>query len=83
MNWVVPLRVIKVINITKDDFYKSPRLGSSLKKIYYSQESRTRFNFTTAVCKSWNVTDKYTWDNAADLKQLSMDLTLSEDNRSD
>ena len=37
---------------------------------------------TTAVCESWNVSDKYTWDNAGDLKQLSMDQTLSEDNRS-
>ena len=40
-------------------------------------------NFTTAVCESWNVSDKYAWDNAGDLKQLSMDQTLSEDNRSD
>ena len=38
--------------------------------------------FTTGVCESWNVSDKYTWDNAGDLKQLSMDQTLSEDNRS-
>ena len=38
---------------------------------------------TTAVCESWNVSDKYTWDNAGDLKKLSMDQTLSEDNRSD
>ena len=38
--------------------------------------------FTTAVCESWNVTDKYTWDNSGDLKQLSMDQTLSQDNRS-
>ena len=22
---------------------------------------------TTAVCESWNVSDKYTWDNAGDL----------------
>ena len=29
------------------------------------------------------MSDKYTWDNAGDLKQLSMDQTLSEDNRSD
>ena len=29
--------------------------------------------FTTAVSESWNVNDKYTWDNAGDLKQLSMD----------
>ena len=38
---------------------------------------------TTAVCESWNVSDKYTWDNAGDLKQLSMDQTLGEDNRND
>ena len=39
--------------------------------------------FTTAVFASWNVSDKYTWDNAGDLKQLSMDQTHNEDNRSD
>ena len=39
--------------------------------------------FTTAVCESWSVSDKYTWDNVGDLKQLSMDQTLSEDNGSD
>ena len=39
--------------------------------------------FTTAVCESWNVSDKYTWDNAGDLKQISMDLAMSKDNRSD
>ena len=39
--------------------------------------------FTTAVCESCNVSDKYTLDNARDLKQLSMDQTLGEDNRSD
>ena len=38
---------------------------------------------TTAVCESWNVSDKYTWDNAGDLEQLSIYQTLSEDNRSD
>ena len=35
-----------------------------------------------AVYECWNVSEKYTWDNAADLKQLSMDQTCSEDNRS-
>ena len=24
--------------------------------------------FTTAVCESWKVSDKYTWDNAGDLE---------------
>ena len=38
---------------------------------------------TTTVCENRNVSDKYTWDNAGNLKQLSMDQTLSEDNRSD
>ena len=36
--------------------------------------------FTTVVCESWNVSDKYTWDNGG-LKQLSRDQTLGEDNR--
>ena len=27
--------------------------------------------FTTAVCERWNVSDKYTWDNAGYLKPLS------------
>ena len=36
--------------------------------------------FTTAVCESWNVSDKCTSDNAEDLKQLSVDQTLSKDN---
>ena len=39
--------------------------------------------FTIAVCENWNVSDKYTWGNAGDLKQLSMDQTLSDDNWSD
>ena len=39
--------------------------------------------FTKAVCKSWNVSNKYTWDNAKGLKQISMDQTRSENNRSD
>ena len=38
---------------------------------------------TSAVCESWNMSDKYTWDNARDLRQLFIDQTLSEDNRSD
>ena len=36
--------------------------------------------FATAVCECWNVSDKYTWDNAADPKQLSMEQTRNEDN---
>ena len=40
--------------------------------------------FTTAVCESWNVSDKYTWDNAINaIKQLSMDQNLREDNGND
>ena len=39
--------------------------------------------FTTVACESWNVSDKYILDNTGDLKLLSMDQTLSEDNRSD
>ena len=32
--------------------------------------------FTKAVCESWNVNDKYTWNNARDHKQPSMDQIL-------
>ena len=39
--------------------------------------------FTTAVSESWNASDKYAWNNAGDLKQLSINLTLGENNRSD
>ena len=33
--------------------------------------------FTTAVCEIWNVSDKYTWDNAGDLKVGSHDPIFS------
>ena len=39
--------------------------------------------FTTAVCESCNASDKYSWDNAGDHKQLSIDQTRSKDNRGD
>ena len=32
--------------------------------------------FTTAVCESWNVSDKYTWGNAGDHEQLSIDVRI-------
>ena len=35
--------------------------------------------FTTAVCERWNVSDKYTSDDAGDLKQLPMNKTLNEE----
>ena len=38
--------------------------------------------FATALCECWNVNHKYICDNAAELKQLSMDQTQSADNRS-
>ena len=38
--------------------------------------------FATDVYECWNVSYQYTWDNAADFKQLSLDQTHSEDNRS-
>ena len=30
--------------------------------------------FTTAVCESWNLSDKYTWDNAGNLKVIHFSL---------
>ena len=43
----------------------------------------TPCTFATSVCKFWSVSDKYTGDNAGDLKHLSMDKARSENNRSD
>ena len=39
--------------------------------------------FTIAVCECWNVINKYTWNIAGDLKQLSIDQTRSEDDMRD
>ena len=36
-NWLVPLRVIKVVKITKADFYRGPRLGKLKKKYTIDQ----------------------------------------------
>ena len=47
------------------------------------RESRTHFNFYNSCLQELELSDKYTWGNAGDLKQRSMDQTLIEDNRSD
>ena len=60
----------------------------TLKNMFANKSLRSlrlvwRPGFTTAVCESWNVSDKYTWDNAGDPKQLFIDQTFSKENRSD
>ena len=35
--------------------------------------------FTTAVCEGWNVSDKYTWDNAGDLRLRLHDAIYRSD----
>ena len=72
------LRLIARMNFSlKSNVYELFNLTGTVGKVELIS------TFTTAVCESWNVSDKYTWDNARDLKQLSMDQTLSEDNGSD
>ena len=73
---LTPLRLIARINFSLKN-YSFELLTRTVGKVELIS------TFTTGVCESWNVSDKYTWDNAGDLKQLSMDHTLSEDNRSD
>ena len=72
---LTPLRLIARMNFSLKNY------GCEL---FYLMEAVGKVElistFTTAVCESWNVSDKYTWDNAGDLKELSMDQTLSEDN---
>ena len=73
-----PLRLIAHMNFSLKNY--SCKLVNLTRKVGKVELIPTS---TTAVCESWNVSDKYTWDNAGDLKQLSMGQTLSEDNRSD
>ena len=75
---LTPLRLIAHINVSLTNY--SCELFHLTRTVGKVELIST---FTTAVCKSWNVSDKYTWDNSRDLKQLSMDQTLSENNRSD
>ena len=75
---LTPLRLIARMNFSLKNYScESLNLTGTVGKVELIS------TFTTAVCKSWNVSNEYTWDNAGDLKQLSMDQTLNEDNRSD
>ena len=75
---LTPLRLIAHINFSLKNYScELVNLTGMVGKVELIPTS------TTAVCESWNMSDKYTWDNVGDLKQLSMDQTLSEDNRSD
>ena len=75
---LTPLRLIARMNFSLKSYScEFVNLTGTVRKVELIS------TFTTAVCESWNVSDKYTWDNAGDLKQLSMDQTRSEDNRSD
>ena len=74
---LIPLRLIARMNFSlKNNSCKFFNLTGTVGKVELISI------FTTAVCESWNVSEKYNWDNAGDLEQLSMDQTLSEDNRS-
>ena len=75
---LTPLRLIACMNVSLKNY--SCELFKLTGRVGKVELVST---FTTGVCECCNVSDKYTWDNAGDLKQLSMDQTLSEDNRSD
>ena len=76
--WLTPLRLTAHINFSLKNYScELVNLTGTVGKVELISTS------TTAVCESWNVSDKYTWDNDGDLEQLSMDQTRSEDNRSD
>ena len=75
---LTPVRLIACMNVSLKNYgYELFNLIGTVGKI------ELILTFTTAVCESWNVSDKYTWDNARNHKQLSMDQTLIKDNRSD
>ena len=75
---LTPLRLISHMNFSLKNYScELVNLTGTVGKVELIPTS------TTDVCESWNMSDKYTWDNAGDLKQLSMNQTLIEDNRSD
>ena len=75
---LTPLRLIAYMNFSLKNYNcELVNLTGTVRKVELISTS------TTVVCESWDMSDKYTWDNVGDLKQLSMDQTLSEDKRSD
>ena len=75
---LTPLRLIAGMNFSLKNYsYELLNLTGTVGKVELIS------TFTTVVCESWNVSDKYTWDNAGDLKQLSMDQIRNYDDRSD
>ena len=75
---LTPLRLIAGINFSLKNY--SCELLNLTRMV---GKVRLISTFATTVYKSWHASDKYTWDNAGDLTQLSMDQNLSENNRSD
>ena len=74
---LTPLRLIARMNFSLKNYgFELFNLTGTVRKVELIS------TFRTAVCESWNVSDKYTWVNAGDLKQLSMDQKISGDNRS-
>ena len=59
---LTPLRLISRINFSSKNY--NNYLTGIVQKVEFIS------NVTTAVCESWNVSDKYTWDNAGDLKDV-------------
>ena len=63
---LTPLRLIARMNFSLKNYScELSNLNGTIRKIELIS------TFTTAVCESWNVSDKCTWDNAGDLKQPS------------
>ena len=60
---LTPLRLIAQMNFSLKNYScELVNLTGTVGKVELIQTSRT------ADCESWNVSDKYTWDNAGDLK---------------
>ena len=69
---LTPLRLIARMNFSLENYgFELFNLTVTVWKVELIS------TFTTAVRESWNVSDKYSWDDAGDLKQLSIDQTLN------
>ena len=60
---LIPLRLIARMNFSLTNYScELFNLNGTVGKVELLS------TFTTAVCESWNVSDKYTWDNAGELR---------------
>ena len=69
---LTPLRLIACMNFSLKNYsYELLKLTGTIGKVELIS------TFATAVCESRNVSNKYTWDNAGDLKEVPLHAVIT------